>query len=212
MKQNFYVDDCLQSVDTVHQAKDLIKGLRAACASRGFHLTKFTANRRAVIQSIPEEERSKEVKTLDLSSDKLPLERALGVQWCAESDTFGFRITMSDKPFTRRGLLSLVSSIYDPLGFIAPFTLTAKRILQDLCREKDLGWDDEPPESYRKRWTKWRSELSMLEKLQVDRCLKSPGFGEVISREIHTFSDASSTGYGAVAYLRVRDNDDNIHC
>ena len=36
---------------------------------------------------------------------------------------------------TRWGILSLVSSVYDPLGFAAPFTLPAKALLQDLCRQ-----------------------------------------------------------------------------
>ena len=143
MRRNFYVDDCLRSVKTEADGKKQIACLRQACAKGGFRLTKFISNYRSVLESIPEEERSKQVKLLDLNYDDLPIERALGVQWCVESDTFGFRIIVKDKPLTRRGILSSVSSIYDPLGFAAPFTLTAKKLLQDLCREKKLEWDDE---------------------------------------------------------------------
>ena len=145
LRRNFYVDDCLRSVSTEAKAKDQINSLRQACGKGGFPLTKFICNRRCVLESIPEEERSKDVKTLDLNYDDLPIERALGIQWCVEPDTFKFRITVKDKPVTRRGILSVVSCIYDPLGFAAPFTLTAKKLLQDLCREERLSWDDELP-------------------------------------------------------------------
>ena len=151
MRRNFYVDDCLRSVSTEVRAKEQIDGLRHVCAKGIFRLTKFMCNRRSVLESIPEEERSKDVKTLDLNYDELPIERALGVQWCVESDTFRFRITNKDKPLTRIGILSIVSSIYDPLGFAAPFTLRAKKLLHDLCKDEKLGWDDELTESYRNR-------------------------------------------------------------
>ncbi|CAC5386644.1 unnamed protein product [Mytilus coruscus] len=50
-------------------------------------------------------------------------DRALGVQWCVDSDEFRFNIDVKDKPATRRGILSITSSVFDPLGFLAPFTL-----------------------------------------------------------------------------------------
>lgn len=52
----------------------------------------------------------KEVKDLDLDRDQLPVERVLGVQWCVQSETFKFKITFQDRPPTRRGILSTVSS------------------------------------------------------------------------------------------------------
>ena len=186
--------------------------MRQACAKGGFRLTKFVCNRRDVLGSIPEEERSKDAKTLDLNYDDLPIERALGVHWCVESNTFGFRIIVKDKPLTRRGILSTVSSIYDPLGFAAPFTLTAKKLLQDLCREEKLGWDDELPDPYLKRWEKWRNELPLLERMIVPRCVKPSDFGHVTSRQLHIFSDASSVGYGSVVYQRLCDDKGRIHC
>ena len=212
MRRNFYVDDCLRSTATNAEAIDQINGLRQACAKGGFRLTKFVCNRRDVLGSIPEEERSKDAKTLDLNYDDLPIERALGVHWCVESDTFGFRIIVKDKPLTRRGILSTVSSTYDPLGFAAPFTLTAKKLLQDLCREEKLGWDDELPDPYLKRWEKWRNELPLLERMIVPRCVKPSDFGHVTSRQLHIFSDASSVGYGAVVYQRLCDDKGRIHC
>lgn len=94
---------------------------------------------------LPESERAAPVKSLDF--DKLPIERALGVQWNVLSDSFGFTIVIKDRPATRHGLLSIVSSVYDPLGFVAPFILLAKLILQDLCHKK-FSWDDPIPDDY----------------------------------------------------------------
>ena len=82
---------------------------------------------------------SPSVLDLDLNSNLLPTERTLGVQWNMNSDMFTFKMTPKDKPFTRRGILSVTSSIYDPLGMVSPIILPAKRLLQDLCKQ-GLGW------------------------------------------------------------------------
>ena len=212
IRRNFYVDDCLRSVEDETVAVRLIEGLRKVCANGGFRLRKFTSNSRAVLDSVPPDERSKETRAINLDYDCLPIERALGVEWCIQSDTLGFRIAVNDKPLTRRGILSVVSSIFDPLGLVAPFSLPAKLILQELVRDKKLGWDDEIPENLRVKWLSWRSELPLLEKLKIERCVKPPAFGEVVCREVHVFSDASSYGYGAAAYLRLMDDAGRIHC
>lgn len=212
LRKNFYVDDCLRSVSSENAAVKLIEGLCQSCQKGGFHLTKFTCNRRAVLLRIPENERSKEVKSIALDCDSLPVERALGVQRCVQSDSFGFRIIVNSKPHTRRGILSIVSSIYDSLGFAAPFTLLAKKLLQDLCRNKDLDWDDDIPEDSRSQWIRWCTELTVLEQFHTDRCHKPPDFGPVVSRQLHLFSDASTTGYGCAAYLRLQNNANRVHC
>ena len=177
----------------------------------GFRLTKITSNSRRLLESISEEDRSKDTKGIDLSLDNLPVERALGVQWHIESDTFGFKITLKDKPLTRRGVLSTISSVYDPLGFAAPVLLPGKRILQELCRN-NINWDDPVSEEYVHVWERWRSQLSSLERFHVARCVKPANFGTVIDRQIHNFSDASASGYGQVSYLRQVNSRGEIHC
>lgn len=152
-----------------------------------------------------------DVRTLDLTTDHLPIERALGVQWAVESDTLGFRIILKDKPFTRRGILSTICSVYDPLGIAAPFLLVGKKILQDLCRMK-RGWDEEIDEEFRERWENWRSQLSTLERFCMDHCIKPVDFGTVVSRQLHSFSDACSSGYGQVTYLRIENDKGDLHC
>ena len=165
-----------------------------------------------MLQSIPEEEHSKELKNLDLQHKRLPLERALGVYWNIESDDFEFHVTLNSKPATRRGILSVVPSAYDPLGFVAPFILPAKKILQELFQKKQLDWDDESPIAYQNRWSKWKNDLHIFEQLLIKRSLIPPDFGKIVSRQLHVFSDASFMGYGAVAYLRLKDDNGQIHC
>ena len=94
-------------------------------------------------------------------------------------------------------ILSVVSSIYNPLGFVAPFIFLAKTILQDMCRSKPR-WDDQIPEDALQRWQTWLEMLPKLEEIVVDRCLKPANFGDIVSCQLHHFSDASQQGYGAV--------------
>ena len=105
----------------------------------------------------------------------------------------------------------MISSIYDPLGFVAPFHLSAKILLQNLCR-KQLGWDDLIPEEDLIRWKSWLEELPRLEQFSIDRCFKSPNFGDIISCQLHHFSDASQVAYGAVSYLRLVNARHEVHC
>ncbi|KAK3739650.1 hypothetical protein QZH41_003863 [Actinostola sp. cb2023] len=209
IQRNFYVDDCLKSVKSDEEAIRLADQLRSILARGGFRLTKWISNSKRVIESIPESERAAAVKNVDF--DDSLTERALGVRWQVESDKFGFKITAKDKPPTRRGILSIVSSVYDPLGFVAPFIFTAKTILQDLCRKR-LEWDDVVPDEDLERWNKWVQGLPKLEQFTVDRCLKPRDHGDVLSSQLHHFSDASLKGYGAVSYIRTVNTQGDIHC
>ena len=208
---DFYIDDCLTSVSNESQAIALYKDLKALCASGGFNLTKWTSNSRDFLAAIPEHERAKDVRNVDLSQDVLPIERALGVLWCIESDTFMFRINVKDKPVTRRGILSTVCSIYDPLGFLSPFILPAKCLMQQLSREK-LAWDEPIPEKLSQRWFEWLKDLHQLATFSVRRCIKPVDFGDVMTAQIHHFSDASESGYGTVSYLRLTNAQGGVHC
>ena len=210
-EKNFYINDCRRAEQDEKIAIERIKNVTQMCARGGFRLTKFTSNKRQVLEAIPEEERAKELNSIDLGRDHLPIERALGVQWFVESDELGFKIVLKDKPLTRRGILSTISSIYDPIGMAAPVLLPGKRILQDLCKEK-IGGDDDIPEEYRARWEKWRTELPALEQFVLARCVKPADFGTPVKQHIHSFSDASSTGYGQISYMWQVNDKGDIHC
>ena len=208
--KNFYVDDCLKSVPTIVTAIKLTQDLQCLLNKGGFRLTKWISNNREVLQSIPETERAKGVSNIDFEYDYLPVERALGVTWHVEMDTIGFKVADKDRPLTRRGMLSVISSIYDPLGIATPFTLTAKIILQDLTRLK-LEWDAVIPSVYLARWQRWLYDLSRLPDFSVNRCIKPQDFGTA-SHEMHHFSDASQAAYGTVSYLRTTNPQGQVYC
>ncbi|XP_028413873.1 uncharacterized protein LOC114536722 [Dendronephthya gigantea] len=116
VRHNFYVDDLLKSTGTVEDATRLARNLIDLLAEGGFRLTKFMSNRKEVLKSIPSKERA--TPALDLDLNKLPISRTLGLCWDADSDEFYFSSIKTDKPSTKRGILSVVSSLFDPLGFL----------------------------------------------------------------------------------------------
>lgn len=170
---DFYVDDGLTSLSTTEEAVKMIKDSQAICASANLRLHKFASNRREVLEALPVDDRANDLKDLDLRHDVLPVQRSLGTYWCIESDTFGFRIQLRDKPATRRGILSTISSVYDPLGIVAPVILVGKQILQELCSQ-NVDWDDPLDDDILMRWERWRNELPLLEKAKIPRCVKPP--------------------------------------
>jgi len=109
----------------------------------------------------------------------------------------------------RRGILSTVNSIYDLLGLAIPVLLEGRLLLQKLVamgksknNDKPLGWDDPLPDALLTQWQCWRNSLADLVKVSVPRCYYPVGFGAIIRREIHAFSDASEDAIGAAVYLR----------
>ena len=118
---------------------------------------------------------------------------------------------VSQKPVTRRGIVSAVDSLFDPLGFIAPYAMNAKLLLQTRSIKR-LGWDDTLEETDIEQWKRWWDDPPKLHQIQVYRCFKPKGFGEVKEEELHLFSNGSRQGYAAVSYLRLKDVTNQFHC
>lgn len=195
------MDDGLASVQTEREAIQLVNESRELCTTGKLRLNKFVSNSEAVIAFIPEEERAT-VKDQDMALSLAHMERALGVEWCITSDSFEFRIQVKSNPLTRRGVLSTIASVYDPLGFMEPFVLIVKQVLQQMCRER-IGWDDDLPEHLRPQWESWIRDLPKLSEMEVKRCYLPPSFHDIKRCELHHFSDASASEYGECSYLQV---------
>lgn len=208
--RDFYVDDGFKSVPTAQQALQLINDSQTMCAKDNLRLHKFASNCKEVLEVLPANNRAKDLKDLDLRHDPMPVQRSLGTYWCIESDTFGFRIELRDKPVTRRGILWAISSVYDPLGAVSPVILNGKQILQALCRQNVI-WDDPIPTDILPLWEKWRTELPLIEKLKFPRCLKPSEFGDPVKTEIHSFSDASDNGIGQISNVRMINQRNDVH-
>ncbi|XP_068233459.1 uncharacterized protein [Palaemon carinicauda] len=153
-----------------------------------------------VDDSLPAEDCSVESDKFNLDMESL-MTRALGMLGDLKEDSFKFSIELKDNPFTRRGLLSTISSLYDPLGLLSPIILPAKKLLQELCQVESLDWEERIPDEPAERSQHWIQGLHLLEQLSIPRCFKSSEFGNVTGSSLVLFSDASTVGYGVAAYL-----------
>ena len=131
-RSNFYVDDLSKSLENPKTAMILVKNIEDMCKSGGFHLTKCIYNNRELLISIPEDQRRNGVKNADLIGD-LPTEKGLSIHWNNLDDSLTFNIQVNKRPLTKRKMLSIISSIYDPLGRASPFVLEGRQLLQTLC-------------------------------------------------------------------------------
>lgn len=197
---DFYVDDGLTSTPTVDSAVDLMKRTQQALQENGnVKLHKIASNSTDVMQAFPAADLAKDLAFLDLSKDDLPMQRSLGLCWDLEQDSFTFQVSDIVKPYTRRGVLSTVNSIYDPLGLVAPAVVTGKLFLRDILKESS-DWDAPMPEEKQAEWESWRDSLVRLEKLSIPRCYFGVTLSEVSRCELHIYSDASEQAIAAAAY------------
>ena len=180
------------------------------CNEGGPNLTKSVSNNKKVLHAMLETFRRNGVKEKYLRY-KLRDEQALGILWNVEAVTLGFKISIKEKPLTRRGMLSTLSSIYDRLGLGAPFQLIRKQIIQTICAQK-FRWDDQVPQDLGNDLKKWSNQLNLLKNLHINRCYKPPKFGRIKETSIHHFSDASDSVYGQAIYLHLVSETERINC
>ena len=198
--RDFYVDDAMMSRPTREEAVSLLKRTRKALQENGhIHLHKVASNDAKIMSQFPKEELDSTLKDLDLD-DTLPAQQSLGLTWDINRDMFLFTAPGVARPFTRRGLLSAGNSVFDPIGFVAPFTISGKILLRKSCPD-GCSWDDPLPTTYQEDWSAWKTNLEQLHGYQIPRMYIAFSLSEIVDPQVYIYSDASEAAIAAAAYL-----------
>ncbi len=166
IERSFYVDNCLQSLASLDEAKLLVDSLRDLLATGGFELRQWASNIPDIICHLPKEARSESSELWLNQTGEDPQEFALGLRWLCHSDTLKYKCRLLDcsKP-TMRNIYKVVASQYDPLGFIVPYTTRAKILIQHLWA-KHREWDDPLlPEDLLQTWHSWQGNCNTCPRL-----------------------------------------------
>ena len=131
IEKSTYMDDSIDFVQTEAQGRVLYSQLSKVLSKAGMHARKWLSNSSSVLADIPVEDRKAEV---DLDRSLLPCTKTLGVWWLEDQDVFIFKETAPDNSmiYTKRNFLKKIATLFDPIGFLAPFTIRAKMLLQDM--------------------------------------------------------------------------------
>ena len=200
-RRSLYVDDLLTGGQTTSHAQQRKEKAVQIFSDATFQLHKWHSNVKQLEEDtnliVASEEQSFAKQQLNVKPTE---SKMLGLKWDKEQDTLAVVIPEEETQPTKRGILGKMAKIYDPLGLIAPLTLTAKQIYRELCETK-APWDAKINGALLQRWKKWEEQLPREQ--QVPRPIASYQ-EEIQAVELHSFGDASEQGVGAAVYAVVR--------
>lgn len=211
IKQSTYADDTLDGEATEEGALQLALDIKYVHSQASFNIRNWRSNSRYVQQSL---EPGSVTATVSIDTDR-DIEKVLGMFWHTESDMWVFNLKFNKgdpevlkghKRATKRELLRIQMSIFDPLGLLAHYIIKLKILVQSLWRSGS-DWDTEITDEQQNRFEKWLEHLPEVEHLRISRCyLDHDTTWENTSCQLHIFADASESAYASVAYLRLVTN------
>ena len=156
------MDDCMDSAVSEEECIKLYRELSALWESAGMHARKWMSSSKKVLMQIPEEDRAAAV---DLDKGNLPAIKTLGILWVAEEDNFTYRVNPPEESYllTKRNFLRKIATLFDPMGFLNPYVIRAKILLQEMWTS-GLDWDDQLDENLARKAKTWFAELQQLGK------------------------------------------------
>ena len=163
------MDDFIKSVETPEVAIKVFEQLQPLLSKNGFELKRWITNSDVVTNAIPEDLRSSSnTKQVEVEPGKKG-SSVLWLTWTIIDDSLQVcRGTCKEveTPITQRKILSLVSSVFDPLGLFAPFSVHMRRILKSIWTKNGQHWDNL---TKRKEFLKWKDQLSVVAETSIDR-------------------------------------------
>ncbi|KAJ0176435.1 hypothetical protein K1T71_007614 [Dendrolimus kikuchii] len=203
---DFYMDDLMTGCQNISEGKEIYYQMKQLLAKGGFDLQKWKSNNSELMKHMREGKEEGE-ENLELKTDIVM--KILGLTWSREVDEFVYTVKLPPLkiPVTKRSVISHISMLFDPLGWLAPVIIKAKILIQKLwlC---GIKWDQELPSILLTEWCTYRSELEQLVQYRIPRWLRTYR-GDTL--ELHGFSDASNQAYAAVVYIRVIDQQDDVY-
>ncbi|CAC5372314.1 unnamed protein product [Mytilus coruscus] len=159
VNNNFY-DDGLVSGYSPEEIVSLIKRTKERLITGGkIRLHKIVSNNSEVVKSFETKDLAESITEIDFNSESTCLQRSLGLCWNVVKDIFTYQLSKEEKPFTKRGLLSVINGIFDPLGFIAPVILGGRLIMREAVQNSSLDWDDQLSDNLLSDWQRWKQSL-----------------------------------------------------
>ncbi|XP_046863210.1 uncharacterized protein LOC124456953 [Xenia sp. Carnegie-2017] len=211
IKDGLYVDDLMEGGTNVGEVLLKKKKTIEIFSDATFKLHKWHSNAAEMEKSnndLPEQDidqtnatyAKEQLGTVDTGA------KILGLPWNKLQDTFSVVVEKEESAATtKRGALSQLAKIYDPIGLISPTMLTGKLLYRKMC-ESRLSWDQEFDDVMGKLWRDWYNRLPNA--YTVNRPL-APFHVPVRSIHLHGFGDASKDGVSAVVYSET-DQEDNL--
>ncbi|XP_023948869.2 uncharacterized protein LOC112053624 [Bicyclus anynana] len=224
-----YMDDYIDSIENIETSKKLIEDITYIHKQGGFEIRNWASNCDNVLKVIPTEALGPSAIKLNIEQHS---ERTLGLMWSPNIDTLGFDVSFKRIPSdilsgkkipTKREILRVIMSIFDVFGFLAPFTIKGKLILQETWRS-GIEWDEPLNSELYSKWTEWLTLLKGINKIYLPRHYQAAArasemenamyvapnsasdYNAYSKLELHVFTDASIKAMCAVAYWRWEEN------
>jgi len=204
-----YMDDVLDSRDTLEDAKRVALDLISMFDEIGWELTQFQSNSKELLSKLPPERVSEKMLELDIEHSEPLITKVLGMFYDPRNDQFMFKLnddkllkkclTANYHP-TRKEMISLVMRVYDPLGLISHFLIHGRLLLQEMCR-RGVDWKEKIPEEMYLKWLRWLTCFDQISKLTIPRRYTPIPLGNC-TITMHLFVDASQDAYSCALYLR----------
>ena len=90
--------------------------------------------------------------------------------WNKQCDGLLFKVPTVEEIYkeklTKRGILAVAHTIFDPLGYASPVLLYPRSLLQKTWAQK-LSWDEEVSGDVKKRFFVWLDNFNDLKKIQI---------------------------------------------
>ena len=208
---NFYIDDLIKSLWNTAIAKEFRISITAAMKDAGFDLCKWRASEPEVLEG--DETDPAPAGSVDVSGAEDDAVKLLGMRYSFSTDMFSYLPDRSKTEMTvetKRQMLQLIASIFDPLGFMEPFVIWARMILQKVLRQVE-SWDSKDvPADLLAEFTRWHADFVYLETFRISRWTASLATMDA-KPTLHGFSDAGGPAYGAVFYVRHEAPDGSVH-
>ncbi|XP_054709129.1 uncharacterized protein LOC129218832 [Uloborus diversus] len=205
----FYVDDLVTGADSINDALKISIEANNIMKKASMNLRKLISNDEVLMKMW--EEREFNILPSDFVNNCNEPCKVLGLPWDIKEDTFAIEVKdllefIKTGKNTKRFVLQVAGRIFDPLGFVTPYTIRIKCLFQELWIRK-ISWDAELPDDILKIWNRWCFELPTLLKLQIPRNVLDCAELSSCDIELHTFSDASPKAYGAIVFVLIRSDD-----
>jgi hypothetical protein len=214
IQNNHYMDDYLDSFDSSEDALNITRQVIQIHQRADFDIRNFISNSPEVRKGLPQDALHGEVLNLERSIEST--ERVLGMGWLFDQDKFVFQLNFhrvksdilnGSRIPSKREVLSVLMSIFDPCGLLSNFTIRGKLICQ-----KTFGvgsdWDDPISSELYEDWKSWFATVQKAKTLRIPRCYSPIATSAQV--ELHTFVDASELAFAAVSYFRFSSPDKRI--